>query len=66
MFLNLSLEEVKQAVAEYLNRSDAINKERYEVKPEHVEIVSHVEGQYEDSCQMFDGVRIDLSKCEKK
>jgi hypothetical protein len=59
MKLQLSVEQVKEAVAAYVN--DQAFLVDICVKPEHITVTSHTEGDYDDSTTVFDGLEIDLA-----
>ncbi len=64
MIVTLTVDEVKEAVADFVNKGKTLNN--VTIKPEHVIIKMRSEGQHDEREDVFDGVTIDLSAASKK
>ena len=58
MFLTLNVEEVKQAVAEYINHTGKFKG--IVIQPKHIEVKMEAEGRFEDRTEVFAGVIVNL------
>jgi hypothetical protein len=65
MVLNLTVPQVKEAVAEYVNNKGILSND-YHVLPDHVRISQHTEGRFDEAENIFDGVVIDVEAAKKK